>query len=106
MTTNYKNQPPAFHQSQDSILRSTSNTTRNPQWGSRTLRPIKHPSTRPPPPPIKASLNPPVCAPPLPPPFRSVPPTPPPNVPPIPPPNVPPHKSHSNNNVSYFLFNL
>lgn len=92
MTINSKNQLPAFHQSQDSILRSAPNTTPNAQWGSRTLRPIKHPSTRPPPPPIKAPLNPPVCAPPPPPPFRSVPPT--------PPPNVPPHKSHPNNNVS------
>ncbi|XP_050434617.1 WAS/WASL-interacting protein family member 1-like isoform X2 [Adelges cooleyi] len=80
-----KNQLPSFHQSQDSILRTTTSPANN-QWGSRTLRPIKHPNTRPPPPPIKAPLNPPPCAPP-PPPHRSVP----------PPPNVPPHKSIQNN---------
>ncbi|XP_025419116.1 WAS/WASL-interacting protein family member 3-like isoform X2 [Sipha flava] len=88
MTISSKNQLPAFHQSQDSILRSSPNTLPNTQWGSRTLRPIKHPSTRPPPPPIKAPLNPPACAPPPPPPHRSI--------PPPPPPNVPPHKSCNN----------
>jgi len=88
-TVSNKNQLPAFHQSQDSILRSTPNTPPNAQW-NRTLRPIKHPNTRPPPPPIKVPLNPPACAPPPPPPHRSVP-------PPPPPPNVPPHKSHQNN---------
>ncbi|XP_050546544.1 uncharacterized protein LOC126908465 isoform X2 [Daktulosphaira vitifoliae] len=85
-TISNKNQLPAFHQSQDSILRTTLTTLPNPQWGSRTLRPIKHPSTRPPPPPIKTPLNPPACAPP-PPPHRNVP----------PPPNVPPHKNIQNN---------
>lgn len=92
LAVNSKNQLPAFHQSQDSILRSTPNTPPNAQWGSRTLRPIKHPNTRPPPPPIKAPLNPPSCAPPPPPPHRSV--------PPPPPPNVPPHKGYQNTNVS------
>ncbi|KAL5242963.1 hypothetical protein ACI65C_010373 [Semiaphis heraclei] len=92
MTISSKNQLPAFHQSQDSILRSSPNPPPNGQWGSRTLRPIKHPSTRPPPPPIKAPLNPPLCAPPPPPPHRSG--------PPPPPPNVPPHKSYQNNNVT------
>lgn len=93
MTISSKNQLPAFHQSQDSILRSSSNTP-NAQWGSRTLRPIKHPNTRPPPPPIKAPLNPPSIAPPPPPPHRGVPP------PPPPPPNVPSHKGPQSINVS------
>lgn len=78
-------------------MRSSPNAPQNAQWGSRTLRPIKHPSTRPPPPPIKAPLNPPTCAPPPPPPHRSV--------PPPPPPNVPPHKSYQNN-VSIIIKNL
>lgn len=95
MTISSKNQLPTFHQSQDSILRSSSSTQPNAQWGSRTLRPIKHPSTRPPPPPIRAPLNPPACAPPPPPPHRSV--------PPPPPPNVPPHKSFQNN-VSIYCY--
>ncbi|KAL4131163.1 hypothetical protein QTP88_008506 [Uroleucon formosanum] len=93
MTISSKNQLPSFHQSQDSILRSSSNPPPNGQWGSRTLRPIKHPNTRPPPPPIKAPLNPPVCAPPPPPPPHR-------SGPPPPPPNVPPHKSYQNNNVT------
>ncbi|XP_060866704.1 uncharacterized protein LOC132942396 isoform X2 [Metopolophium dirhodum] len=92
MTISSKNQLPSFHQSQDSILRSSPNPPPNGQWGSRTLRPIKHPNTRPPPPPIKAPLNPPVCAPPPPPPPHR-------SGPPPPPPNVPPHKSYQNNNV-------
>jgi len=96
MTINSKNQLPAFHQSQDSILRSAPNTPPNAHWGSRTLRPIKHPNTRPPPPPIKAPLNPPACPPP-PPPHRSV--------PPPPPPNIPPHKGYqSSNNVCFKKF--
>lgn len=96
MTISSKNQLPAFHQSQDSILRNSPNPPPNGQWGSRTLRPIKHPNTRPPPPPIKAPLNPPVCAPPPPPPPHR-------SGPPPPPPNVPPHKSYQNNNVSIDL---
>jgi len=96
MTISSKNQLPSFHQSQDSILRSSPNPPPNGQWGSRTLRPIKHPNTRPPPPPIKAPLNPPVCAPPPPPPPHR-------SGPPPPPPNVPPHKSYQNNNVSLDL---
>lgn len=96
LTISSKNQLPAFHQSQDSILRSSPNTPPNAQWGSRTLRPIKHPNTRPPPPPIKTPLNPPACAPPPPPPpHRTVPP---------PPPNVPPHKSYQSNvSNNYFI---
>ncbi|XP_025197268.1 WAS/WASL-interacting protein family member 3-like isoform X1 [Melanaphis sacchari] len=93
LTISSKNQLPAFHQSQDSILRNSPNPPPNSQWGSRTLRPIKHPNTRPPPPPIKAPLNPPVCAPPPPPPPHR-------SGPPPPPPNVPPHKSYQNNNVT------
>lgn len=87
-----KNQP-AFHLSQDSILKNPDNL-KNTHLGYRTLRPIKHPTDRPPPPPIKAPLNPPAFAPPPPPPpHRNI-------LPPPPPPNVPPHKSYSTNNVS------